>query len=90
MTRKKSRLGSSGCGARARKDRLAANNRAAKAAALREEFEDIQEDVVPPEHKGGEVGEFVRLKRWRRSRGSGDAAQLAPQPPLPVASLPPP
>ena len=79
-------------GDRARKDQLAskrAAKRAAKAAALREEVGDIEEDVVPYEHKGGEVGETIRLKRMNPSSVSGDAAQPAPQLPLPVASPPP-
>ena len=53
MTRRKSRLTDSN--RRARKDRNAlyvAKYRAAKAAALREEVGDIQEDVIPYELKG--------------------------------------
>ena len=78
-------------GARARKDQRNAKRaakRAAKAAALRE-IGDIQEDVVPYEHKGGEVGETIRLQRMNPSSVSGNAAQPAPQLPLPVASPPP-
>ena len=78
-------------GARARKDQRNAKRaakRAAKAAALRE-IEDIQEDVVPYQHKGGEVGKTIRLQRVSPSSVSGDAAQPAPQLPLPVASPPP-
>ena len=93
MPPKKPRLTSNHCsGARARKDRNAlhvAKYRVAKAAALREEVGDIQEDVIPYEHKGGEVGETIRLRRMNPSSVSGDAAQPAPQLPLPVASPPP-
>ena len=74
MTRKKSRLSDRHRrGARARKDRNAlhvAKYRAAKAAALREEVGNIQEDVVPYEHKGGEVGDIIRLRRMNPSSGS--------------------
>ena len=66
-----------------------AKYRAAKAAALREEVGDIQEDVVPYEHKGGQAGVSIRLRRMNPSSVSGDAAQPAPQLPLPVASPPP-
>ena len=93
MPPKKPRLTSNHCsGARARKDRNAlhvAKYRVAKAAALCEEVGDIQEDVIPYEHKGGEVGETIRLRRMNPSSVSGDAAQPAPQMPLPVASPPP-
>ena len=78
-------------GDRARKDQLNAKRaakRAAKAAALRE-VGDIEEDVVPYEHKGGQAGVSIRLRRMNPSSGSGDAAQPAPQLPLPVASPPP-
>jgi hypothetical protein len=64
--------------------------RAAKAAALREAVGDIEEAVVPCEHKGGNVGGTIRLRRMNPSSGSGDATQSAPQLPLPVASPPPP
>jgi hypothetical protein len=76
-------------GDRARKDQRNAKDRAAKAAALREEVGDIEEDVIPYELKGGEVGETIRLRRMKPSSVSGDAAQPAPQLPLPVASPPP-
>ena len=76
------------CGARARKDQQNAKDRAAKAAALREEVGDIEEAVVPYEHKGGQAGESIRLKRLKLNPGSGDA-QSAPQMPLHVASPPP-
>ena len=62
-------------GARARKDQHAfemAKHRAAKAAALREEVGDIEEDVVPYEHKGGQAGESIRLKRLKPSPASDD------------------
>jgi hypothetical protein len=92
MPRNKSRLSDGHHGGdRARKDRNAfymAKHRAAKAAALRGEVGDIQEDVIPYEHKGGEVGETIRLQRVNPSSVSGDAAQSAPQMPLPVASAP--
>ena len=74
-------------GARARKDQRNAKDRAAY--ALRKEVGDIEEDVAPYEHKGGEVGETIRLRRMNPSSVSGDAAQPAPQLPLPVASPPP-
>ena len=79
---------------RAMKDKAAsatANRRLAKAAAaMREEVVDNEEDVVPYQHiGGGEVGETIRLKRMHPSSVSGDAAQPAPQLPLPVASPPP-
>ena len=93
MTRRKSRLsGSNRRGDRARKDRHAVHvrkHRAAKAAALREEVGDIEEDVVPFEHKGQVGNTIVGLKRMNPSSVSGDAAQPAPQLPLPVASPPP-
>jgi hypothetical protein len=76
-------------GARARKDQRNAKDRAAYAAAVRKEVGDIQEDVVPYQHKGGQVGKTIRLKRMNPSSVSGDAAQPAPQLPLPVASPPP-
>ena len=64
-----------------------ANRRPAKAAAaMREEVVDIEEAVVPYEHKGGEAGVSIRLRRVNPSSVSGDAAQSAPQLPLPVAS----
>ena len=92
MPRTKLRFGDGHhAGDRARKDQLNAKRaakRAAKAAALRE-VGDIEEDVVPYEHKGGEVGETIRLQRMNPSSVSGDAAQPAPQLPLPVASPPP-
>ena len=69
-------------GDRARKDQRNAKYRAAKAADLREQVGDIQEDVIAHEHKGGEVGEFVLLKRLRRRPVSDDAPQI----PLPVAA----
>jgi hypothetical protein len=79
---------------RAMKDKHAsvnANRRLAKAAAaMREEVVDNEEDVVPYQHiGGGEVGKTIRLKRMNPSSVSGDAAQPAPQLPLPVASPPP-
>jgi hypothetical protein len=79
---------------RAMKDKNAsanANRRLAKAAAaMREEVVDNQEDVVPYQHiGGGEVGKTIRLKRMNPSSVSDDAAQPAPQLPLPVASPPP-
>ena len=90
MPPKKPRLTSNHCsGARARKDRNAlhvAKYRVAKAAALREEVGDIQEDVIPYEHKGGEVGETIRLRRMNPSSVSGDAAHPAPQDSLPAAT----
>ena len=90
MTRRRSHLSDGHHGGdRARKDQRNAKDRAAKAAALREEVEDIQEDVVPYQHKGGQVGETIRLKRMNPSSVSGDAAQPAPQLPLPVSSPPP-
>jgi hypothetical protein len=93
MPRKKLYLGDTHRrGARARNDQRNAKRaakRAAKAAALREEVGDIEEDVVPYEHKGGQVGKTIRLKRMNPSPVSGDAAQPAPQLPLPVASPPP-
>ena len=76
-------------GARAWKDQRNAKDRAAYAAAVRKEVGDIQEDVVPYQHKGGQVGKTIRLKRMNPSPVSGDAAQSAPQLPLPVASPPP-
>jgi hypothetical protein len=66
-----------------------ARYRAAKAASLREEVGDIEEDVVPYEHKGGQAGVSIRLRRMNPSSVSGDVAQPAPQLPLPVASPPP-
>ena len=68
-----------------------ANRRLAKAAAaMREQVVDNEEDVVPYQHiGGGEVGKTIRLKRMHPSSVSGDAAQPAPQLPLPVASPPP-
>ena len=93
MTRKKLRVGARPTRRdRDRKDRdvlRKAHQRAAKAAALREEVGDIQEDVIPYELKGGDVGETIRLQRVNPSSVSGDAAQSAPQMPLPVASPPP-
>ena len=56
-------------GDRARKDQRNAK-RAAKAAALREEVGDIEEAVVPYEHKGGQAGETIRLRRVNPSSGS--------------------
>jgi hypothetical protein len=79
-------------GARARKDQRNAKRaakRAAEAAALREEVGDIEEDVAQYEHKGGQAGESIRLKRLKLNPVSDDAAQSAPQLPLPVASPPP-
>ena len=77
---------------RDRKDRDAlrkAHQRAAKAATLREEVGDIEEDVAQYEHKGGQAGESIRLKRLKLNPVSDDAAQSAPQLRLPVASPPP-
>ena len=78
--RKKSRLtrDSDRRGDRARKERNAfyvAKHRAARAAALREEVEDIEEDVVPYEHKGGEVGDSIRLSTVS-SGGNGVTSQV--------------
>jgi hypothetical protein len=93
MTRRKIRVGARPTRRdRDRKDRDAlrkAHQRAAKAATLREEVGDIEEAVVPYEHKGGQVGDSIRLRRMNPSSVSGDAAQPAPQLPLPVASPPP-
>jgi len=90
MTREKSRLSDGHhAGDRARTDRNAlyvARYRAAKAAALREQVGDIQEDVVPYKHKGGQVGDSIRLRRMNPSSVSGDAAQPAPQDSLPGAT----
>ena len=93
MTRKRIRVGARQPRRdRDRKDRdvlRKAHQRAAKAATLREEVGDIEEAVVPYEHKGGQVGDSIRLRRMNPSSVSGDAAQPAPQLPLPVASPPP-
>jgi hypothetical protein len=90
MTRKKIRVGARPT--RRDRDRKArdalrkAHQRAAKAATLREEVGDIEEAVVPYEHKGGQAGVSIRLRRMNPSSVSGDAAQPAPQDSLPGAT----